>query len=353
MVRELTVADLVNEIGKLDNGKEYEYVSGNNAVKVDRVMYPEGPIAISRYNLDGQLSPASITAPMLAKFALICSAKPNFPFHIDRIYSAGGNARSAFEALLARIPNFFMCNPERVNAYTGEVNRDQKHIMWCPEDEHALGEIVYKDYSGTTITELEASINFGDIEFPRSSLGEDFDTIEVKRVHAQMQIALIAIGRALNLRTWIARNDHSITIGNLPIVDLPGVVRSLDEVRLFFDPEIRDAASLIDCIWFTENGREVPAVIEIEHSTGVTSGLTRMLKFHNTFPSIQPIYTIVAPDELRAKVMNEINQDIFSSLRARYMPYTNVRELYGLIQRYSLSGVVDHRFVQAFMEQII
>jgi len=351
MVKALTAAELLNEIAVLGNN-EYKYISGNNIIKVIRIQHPHGPITFMRRNKLGKLVEGSISAQMLTKMALACSAKPNYPLHIDRLFSAGGNTRSALEALLAYTPQFFVCNPARVDVYTGEIKNNLKHIMWCPDEVHPLGEIATKTYSGV-IAELEASLEFGDISIPKSSFGEEFASIEAKRVHVQMQVALIEIGKALNLKTWIARNDHAVTVGNRRLIDLPGTVRSLDEIGLFFDPEIREAASLIDCIWFTQNGRDVPAVIEIEHSTGVTSGMTRMLKFREAFPAINPIYTIVAPDELRAKVVGEISQDVFRSLNARYMPYTNVRELYGLLQRYDLTGVVTHRFVEAFMERII
>lgn len=94
-------------------------------------------------------------------------------------------------------------------------------------------------------------------------------------------------------------------------------------------------------------------MIEIEHSTGVTSGLTRMLKLQQAMPSITTSFTVVAPNELRNKVVTEANQDPFRTLRARYMPYPTVRLLYGLIQRYSLADVVDHTFVNPFMETIV
>lgn len=354
MASALTTAQLVHQISLLGTETEYEYVSGNNIARISEVTLPEGPISFYRRNRNGNMELASISTQQLATFARICSAKPNFPLHVDRLFSGGGNTRSAVETLLARTPNFYICHPERVDVYTGKIKTDLKHIMWCPEDYHTLGEVAEKDYKGI-ITEQETSINYGDIRIGASSLGSEFDSIEAKRVHTQMQVSLIAIGNALNLDTWIARNDHSISIGAKTLVDLPGVMRSLDAAEIFFKPDIKEAASLIDCIWFTRDGRAVPAIFEIEHSTGVTSGLTRMLKLRERFPGISEIslFTIVASDELRAKVISEISQPIFQSLKARYMPYTNVRELYGLIQRYSLVGVVDYRFVEAFMEQIV
>jgi type II restriction enzyme len=343
---------LVDEIATLQLNHRYSYISGMNTIQITQVRRPEGPITFTRTTRSGAAAKGNISASQLARIAIICQSKPNYPIHIDRVFSAGGNSRSALETLLAYTPHFFMCNPERIDVYSGEVKRDQKHIMWCPDESHPLGQIAYKDYS-RTITEQETSIEFGDIQFPAVQPGDEFDSIDARRTHVQMQVALIAIGNALKLKTWIAKNDHAVTVGNTKLVDLPGVIRSLDEIRLFFDDEIKQAAALIDCIWFTQDGRDVPAVIEIEHSTGVTSGMTRMLKFRRTFPAIQPVFTIVAPNTLRAKVIGEVQQPIYADLKARYMPYSNVREIYGLLQRYSLSGIVDYRFITAFMEQII
>lgn len=80
-----------------------------------------------------------------------------------------------------------------------------------------------------------------------------------------------------------------------------------------------------------------------------------MKKLSDLFPIIVPsaLFVIVAPDKLRSKVISEANQKVFRSLNARYMPYSTVRELYGLVQRYRLTNVVDHTFVVPFMEQVV
>ncbi len=359
----LTAADLVNEIAQLDLSKVYTYVSENTDFRVIGIKRPDGPITFKRWEhglaephrTEGQTP--SISKVMLATMALVCSAKPNHPIHIDRLFSAGGNTRSAFEALLAHTPHFFMCLPERVDSYTGKVLKNLKHIMWCPDEEHPYGQVAWKEYN-RVITELEFGVEFADVRIASGMLGNEFDSIEAKTTHTQMQIALVEIGNALNFRTWIARNDRSIPVVDrksgreTSLGDLPGVIPSLDDVPMLYRREMKEAASLIDCIWFTDDDR-MPAVIEIEHSTGVTSGLTRMRKFRDRIPSILTAFTIVAPNELRNKVITEVNQPIFRDLRARYMPYSTVRELYGLIQRYSLSNVVDHKFILPFMEEIV
>ncbi len=354
-MQKLSAADLIREIAKLDTSRVYDYASGRSKLRILDITKPEGPIKFISW--DGHKTEADgrdggVSTQQLVKAALAFSNRPNFPIHFDRLFSAGGNSRSAFETLLAYTPHFFICYPERVDTYTGETLSNLKHIMWCPEQTHRQGELGKTDYH-ETITELELGVDFGNIGITPAMLGDEFDSIETKRTHTQMQIALVEIGNALNFRTWIAREDQSIPIGETRLGNLEGVVRSLGDVDIFYNNAIKQAAASIDCIWFTADGNRVPAVIEVEHSTGVTSGLTRMLNFREAIPAISTTFTIVAPNDLRSKVTREANKGAFRKLNSKYMPYSTVRELYGLIQRYSLSNVVDYTFINPFMESVV
>lgn len=197
-------------------------------------------------------------------------------------------------------------------------------------------------------------MDFGSIRITDEYLGDQFDTIETKRTHTQMQVALVEIGNALGFNTWIAKNDQSIQVRDTRLGNMSGVIQSLDEVPILYTPESKRAALLIDGIWFSDNFNRIPAVLEVEHSTGVTSGLTRMLKFKETLPSVNMTFTIVAPDDLRGKVVSEANNAVFRPLEARFMPYSKVQELYGFIRRYSLSSkAVNRDFIELFMENIV
>lgn len=355
MAYRLTITDLTQEIKKLGTDRVLKYVSGRSCLRIVKITEPEGPIQIRTWDVNESEDSArvgSISTSQLARIALVCANKPNYPLHIDRLFSAGGNTRSALETVLAHTPHFFMCYPKRVDAYTGETLQNLKHIMWLPGESHPIGQISTKEYS-QVITEVELGIDFGFIGITEQTKGDDFESIEAKTMHTQMQLALIEIGNALNFRTWIASNDRHIPVRDTTMGSLFGVIRTLDEISILYKTSIRDAAQLIDCIWFTHDGDHIPAIIEIEHSTGVTSGLTRMRKLRDAFPAIATTFTIVAPNHLRNKVITEANQKVFQPLKARYMPYSTVRELYGLIKRYQLSNVVTHTFVDPFMERVV
>jgi type II restriction enzyme len=128
-------------------------------------------------------------------------------------------------------------------------------------------------------------------------------------------------------------------------------VPSLQDVNnAGFDDAVR-AALMIDVIWF-RNATFMPAVIEIEHTTGVTSGLTRMKNFQDRLPQFPTRWVIAAADEDRDKVIVESNKPQFRSLRAQFFPYSAIDELYSLSQRRKLQGVTDE-FLDCFMEPCV
>ena len=170
--------------------------------------------------------------------------------------------------------------------------------------------------------------------------------------HTQIQIALVEIGKQLGFRTWVAQNDRGIIYNQKTIAEMDSVIARLEDEKLMSAQlAAQRAAKLIDCIWF-KNGRLMPAVIEIEHSTGVRSGLTRMKTFQDAFPPFPTRWVIAAPDEDREKVLRECNTPQFQSLKPLYFPYSAIEELYSLCQRRKIKGVTEE-FLDCYMEQTL
>jgi type II restriction enzyme len=223
--------------------------------------------------------------------------------------------------------------------------------MWTPEKPHKQGKIE-KIETEIIISEIPIfEVFYDSIALNTAEKASELD-INISRRHAQIQVALYFIGHQLNFRTWIAQNDKGILYQNKKLGEFEGVITSLNEEKLIsnYQEAIR-AALLIDCIWF-KNGRLMPAVMEIEHSTGVTSGLTRMQNFKDTFPPFPTRYVIVAPDEDRDKVIKEANKTQFKNLDTRYFPYSAVEELYALCTKRKLKGVTEE-FLDCYMERIV
>ncbi len=342
-------------ISQLDHGVTYNYVNWKNSglIKIDNVGVPEGPIYYRRGKDTADLLNAkteTISSEMIWRVAN--AIEPNVPINLDRVLGASYNSRSVLEALLAHTSEFYYCYPGRVESMGNRTTfkAGHKHLLWAPTSPHQIG-MIQEIKTDRVISELPTQSVYYESLTSTAFESPEID-IAASRRHAQIQIALYFIGLQLGYRTWIAKNDHSIVYENKKILEYKGVVRSLREEGLMnLQQGVVEAASLIDCIWF-KNGSLLPAIMEIEHSTGVTSGLTRMQKLQSLIPGIKTKYVIVAPDEMRSKVKSEANKTIYRELEALFFPYSAVEELYSLCQRRRLKGVTQE-FLDCFMEKML
>lgn len=354
----LTAADIVRAINNLPKNQTYHYPNPatKTVIKIADISLPEGPIHIRRYSPDKGEGPSSaplesISTQMIWRVANAFSV--NQPTNLDRVLGASYNTRSALEALIAHTPQFYICYPGRIENISSstDVRKGHKHLLWLPDLPHQPGVITTKD-TDVVISEIpNQEVIYDALSVPDDLLNGELD-IEIQRRHAQIQIALIMIGQHLGYSTWVAQNDRGIIYNKKTIGELDNVVSTLKDNTIIssWDEAIR-AALLIDCIWF-KNGRLMPAVMEVEHTTGVTSGLTRMKKLQDVIPSVLTRYVIVAADEDRQKVVTEINQPQFKSLNAKFFPYSAVEELWALCERRKIQGVTDE-FLDCYMETVL
>jgi len=357
-MRKLSASNIAAFINQLNKDVVYHYINPKTKalIKVDGVNLPEGPIRIKRWNPSKGETEQSAKVESISKeliWRVANAFTPNQPLSIDRVLGASYNTRSVLEALLAHTPEFYFCYPGRIEDKGGitAIKKGHKHLLWKPDNPHKIG-ILEKMETEIVISEIPTMDAFYEsLVLPEGIERQEID-INIQRRHAQIQIALYFIGKQLNFRTWIAQNDKGIIYENKKIGEYDGVIASLKDEQLMsaYDEAVQ-AAMMIDCIWF-KNGRLMPAVMEIEHSTGVTSGLSRMKNFKDKFPPFPTRYVIVAPDELRDKVYKEANKPQFADLGTRYFPYSAVEELYALCQKRKIRGVTQE-FLDCYMEPIL
>ncbi len=353
---QLTASNIIKSIDKLPRDQWFEYISKktNTKVKIISITKPEGPITIARYDpAKGSMSTAtevSISVQMIWRIAN--AFQLNIPINFDRVLGASYNTRSALETLMAHTPEFYWCTPGRIELAnsTQEIKAGHKHLIWRTEAPHRNG-VLEEFPTDMVISEIpSANAVYEALQIP-GVMTEGIMDINVQRRHLQIQIALVAIGYQLGFRTWVARNDQGITYGNKKVGELDGIVMSLEKESLLqpWNDAVK-AALHIDCIWF-KNSKFMPAVMEVEHSTGVVTGLARMKKFQDQIPAFPTRWVIVAPDEDRKKVMKEANETQFRDLRTMFFPYSAVDELYALCHKRKLtSKAVNEAFLDCFME---
>lgn len=354
---EYTTSNLIKAIDSLSRNVIYEYPTKTtkSRIKIRNVVSPEGPIVIERITInrktgENETKEISLSVDMIQRLAY--AIKPNKPINVDRVFGASYNTRSALEALLLHTEYFYLCYPGRIQniGQKTEEKKGHKHLIYCPEKPHKAGIIEELKVQGMCIIEADREIQLDALISNKPQLtGQE---AEKQREHEQMQILLVKCAEALGLKAWVARNDHSVKYNGQSLIELDCVIKNLeDTIPLKSYPKAAKAGDLIDCIWFDKEGYNIPAIIEIEHSTGVTSGLTRMKGFKDAAPRLQDMtYIIAAPDgKYRNKVFQKSNEPQFKDLNIKYLPYSAIIDLYHLTRR-KMHGVDNIKFLHTFLE---
>jgi hypothetical protein len=127
--------------------------------------------------------------------------------------------------------------------------------------------------------------------------------------HTEIQWLLLKLGSDMGLDVWVARNDRGREIHGHRFSDIPRLKKRLP---LQFDDVTNRTIELIDVLWL--RGNSIEAAFEIESTTSIYSGLLRMSDLIAMQPNLNiPLY-LVAPDDRRGKVIEEVNRPTFSRL---------------------------------------
>lgn len=125
--------------------------------------------------------------------------------------------------------------------------------------------------------------------------------------HTEIQHTLLALGVDMGFNVWVARNDRSKSWQGVRLADMPGVVA---ELPVQFNEATNRTIELIDVLWL--KGNSIVAACEVECTTSVYSGLLRMSDLLALQPNLEIDLFLVAPDERRDKVEQEILRPSFS-----------------------------------------
>ncbi len=166
--------------------------------------------------------------------------------------------------------------------------------------------------------------------------------------HTEIQYELLTLGAELGLDVWVARNDrsrkwNSTTLGSLP--------RMLDRLPTQFNEATTRTIELIDVLWLA--GNSIIAAFEVECTTSIYSGLLRMSDLLALQPNLDINLYLVAPDERKDKVEQELLRPTFS-LREKplakicgFLPFTTFCEKLAGIRKLNLSDSLRPSFLKA------
>jgi EVE domain len=152
------------------------------------------------------------------------------------------------------------------------------------------------------------------------------DASKETTAHTEIQWQLLKLGSDMGFDVWVARNDRNRECNGHKFTDLPRLKKDLP---LQFDEATNRTIELIDVLWL--KGNAIVSAFEVESTTSIYSGLLRMSDLIAMQPNLNiPLY-LVAPDDRRDKVTNEVNRPTFSRLdppmyqMCRFISFTALR----------------------------
>jgi hypothetical protein len=169
--------------------------------------------------------------------------------------------------------------------------------------------------------------------------------------HSEIQYRLLTLGADLGLDVWVARNDRSRKWNGCVLGSLP---RMLEQLPTQFNEATTRTIELIDVLWLT--GNSIVAAFEVECTTSVYSGLLRMSDLLALQPNLDINLYLVAPDERRDKVEQELLRPTFS-LREKalpklcgFLPFSVLCEKLDGIRKLGLTGSLKPSFLKTTAE---
>ena len=145
--------------------------------------------------------------------------------------------------------------------------------------------------------------------------------------HTEIQWLLLKLGSDLGFNVWVAQNDKNKEWKGKKFADIKGCLK---EMPLPFEDATNKTIRLIDVLWL--KGKTIIAAFEIESTTSIYSGLLRMSDLISMQPNLKIPLFIVAPDERRDKVTDEINRPTFMGLEppmpqiCRYISFSTLKK---------------------------
>jgi hypothetical protein len=169
--------------------------------------------------------------------------------------------------------------------------------------------------------------------------------------HGEIQYLLLTLGADLGLDVWVARNDRGRKWNGVALGSLP---RMVDELPTQFNEATTRTIELIDVLWLS--GNSIVAAFEVECTTSIYSGLLRMSDLMALQPNLDINLYLVAPDERREKVEQELLRPTFG-LREKplakicgFLPFSVLCEKLDGIKKLGLSASLKPTFLKTTAE---
>lgn len=162
-----------------------------------------------------------------------------------------------------------------------------------------------------------------------NQVGDSNASAALVRTSHKMQAHLADIGLAMGFQVWIPKADREPVLSEM-LAD--SLLESLPFTQFSNAEPTLKTIEQIDVLWLSK--KTIVRAFEVEHTTAVYSGILRMADLLALQPNFHTRLHIVAPEERRKKVFQELRRPAFSvfeqgplSRLCSYLPYEKVQEL--------------------------
>ena len=224
----------------------------------------------------------------------------------------GAQDRGKFKGFLRGSPSLFKCQED------GSLIRDllqkaEKQPILRPVDPKKLARKPYTLFKADRLkgkTAIPAKVTVPEPEEIDEQEIIPFtppeDVTKSVTQHTEIQYYLLHLGIDMGLDVWVAKNDRTKIWNDQILGTLP---RMVSELPTQFNEATNRTIELIDVLWL--KGNSIVAAFEVECTTSVYSGLLRMSDLLSLQPNLDINLYLVAPDERRNKVQQEILRPTF------------------------------------------
>ena len=204
---------------------------------------------------------------------------------------------------------------------------------------------------GRTTVEARVSVPEPEESEAHEQQGEEIAPATATTRHTEMQWHLLTLGAEMGLDVWVARNDRNRVWNGRA---LGRVGNSVEDLPTQFNEATQRTIELIDVLWL--KGNSIVAAFEVECTTSVYSGLLRMSDLLALQPNLDIRLYLVAPDERRSKVEQEILRPTFT-LREKplskvcgFLAFSRLMEKVEGIRRLGLASSLRPDFLEGAAE---
>ena len=169
--------------------------------------------------------------------------------------------------------------------------------------------------------------------------------------HVEIQYLLLKLGSEMGLDIWVARNDRSKICGGQTLGSLPSMVQ---ELPTQFNDATQRTIELIDVLWL--KGNSILSAFEVESTTSIYSGLLRMSDLLSLQPNLDIKLYLLASDERRDKVRQEILRPTFElktkplSKVCGFISFSEIKKKIEGIQKLGIASSLQPNFLENMAE---